>query len=348
MSIEMSSDAAVCFKCGKKYSRRKGFFPVSYAIQHKGVGHIHICKDCIDAMYNTYLSQCNNAKDAVRQMCRKLDLYWSENVYDIVERKSTTRSMMTQYIAKINSVSYAGKSYDDTLSDEGTLWNFAPQVVDDSGRTDTALADKAHGRSSSDDSEEYEVPDDVVEFWGMGYPPSMYQQLEQRRQYWMSRFPDGIELDIGTEALIRQICSLEIDINRDRIEGRAVDKSVNALNTLLGSANLKPTQKKDDSDASLENTPFGVWIRKWETQRPVPDPDPELEDVDGIVRYISIWFLGHLCKMLGIKNTYCKLYEAEIAKMRVDRPEYEDEDDEAMFNDIFGDDDLSDDDSEQT
>ena len=40
--------------------------------------------------------------------------------------------------------------------------------------------------------------------------------------------------------------------------------------------------------------------------------------------------------MLGIKNTYCKLYEEEIDKMRVDRPEYEDEDDETVFNDIFG------------
>ena len=152
----------------------------------------------------------------------------------------------------------------------------------------------------------------------------------------MSKFPEGIELDVGTEALIRQICSLELDINRDRIAGKSVDKSVNALNNLLGSANLKPTQQKQDGDNSNENTPFGVWIRRWETQRPIPEPDPDLEDVDGIVRYISIWFLGHLCKMLGIKNTYCKLYEEEIDKMRVDRPEYEDEDDETVFNDIFG------------
>lgn len=348
MSIEMSSDSAICFRCGTKFGRRKGYFPVSYAVLYKGVGYMHICRDCIDTMYNTYLSQCNDAKDAVRQMCRKLDLYWSDKVYEAVAKKSTTRSMMTQYIAKINTSSYVGKSYDDTLSDEGTLWSFSTQVDGVLNHQEAECPDEAQGGRDSDGCDEHAVPDEVVEFWGMGYPPSMYRELEQRRQYWMSHFPDGMELDIGTEALIRQICSLEIDINRDRIAGRAVDKSVNALNTLLGSANLKPTQKKDDSDASLENTPFGVWIRKWETQRPVPEPDPELEDVDGIVRYISIWFLGHLCKMLGIKNTYCKLYEAEIEKMRVDMPEYEDEDDETLFNDIFGGDDLSDGDSEQT
>ncbi len=328
MSIEMSSDSAVCFRCGTKYGRRKGYFPVSYAIQHKGVGYIPICKTCIDTMYNTYLSQCNNAKDAVRQMCRKLDLYWSESVFEIVSRKSTTRSMMTQYIQKINTVSYAGKSYDDTLSDEGTLWNFGDSYSDD--------IDDNTQTNASDNVEVLETPEEIILFWGSGYSDEMYHELEQRRQYWMSKFPEGTELDVGTEALIRQICSLELDINRDRIAGKSVDKSVNALNNLLGSANLKPTQQKQDGDNSNENTPFGVWIRRWETQRPIPEPDPDLEDVDGIVRYISVWFLGHLCKMLGIKNTYCKLYEEEIDKMRVDRPEYEDEDDETVFNDIFG------------
>ena len=110
---------------------------------------------------------------------------------------------------------------------------------------------------------------------------------------------------------------------------------------------MKPNQKKDDSDSAVENTPFGVWIRRWETQRPIPEPDPELEDVDGIIRYISIWFLGHLSKMLGIKNAYCRLYEEEIAKMRVDKPEYEDEDDEEMLYDLFGNKDSSGDDDDE-
>ena len=40
--------------------------------------------------------------------------------------------------------------------------------------------------------------------------------------------------------------------------------------------------------------------------------------------------------MLGIKNSYCKMYEDEIARLRVDRPEYDDEDDDTMLNDLFG------------
>lgn len=335
MALELSSDRAVCYKCGTEYSRHKGYFPVSYAILHKGVGHAPVCKGCIDKMYDAYLAQCNDAKAAVRQMCRKLDLYWSDSIFDVVCRKATTRTMMTQYIAKINTVTYAGKSYDDTLSEEGTLWDFAHNTAKE------VEYDKPNVPTESFD--EKEIPGEMLAFWGTGYDPNMYDTLEKKFAYYKESFPQNSKIDLGTERLLRQLCILEATIDRDNAAGRSVEKSVNTYNTLLGSLNLKPTQKKDDGEAAIDNTPFGVWIRRWENQRPIPEPDPELQDVDGIVKYISIWYLGHLCKMLGIKNTYCKLYEDELAKMRIERPEYEDEDDETMFNDIFGSDDSSED-----
>lgn len=333
MAIEVDSARSVCGRCGVDYSRQKGYFPVSYAALHKGIKHTHICRDCIDSLYEDYYAKCNDAKIAVRQMCRKLDLYWNESIFNQVAKKATIRSMMTEYIRKTATNKYAGKSYDDTLLEEGTLWNF--------GNTQDDIPDIAEPVDTDNEPsvmslEDYGISEEVAAFWGPGYTPEMLVDLEQRRLYWMSKLPKDIDVDIGTEAIIRQICSLELDINRDRAAGRSIDKNVNTLNTLLGSACLKPTQKKDDSDASVDNTPFGVWIRRWENQRPIPEPDPELEDVDGIVRYISIWYFGHLCKMLGIKNTYCKLYEDELAKMRIERPEYDEEDDETMFNDIFG------------
>ena len=207
MALEVESARAVCSKCGTDYSRQKGYFPVSYAALHKGVGHTHICRDCIDSLYNGYLSQCNNAKDAVRQVCRKLDLYWSEKVYHQVEKKNTTRSMMTQYMAKVNSVTYAGKSYDDTLSEEGTLWNFGQDILTETNETSDELSKKSTEAISNED---IEIPEEVIAFWGPGYLPEMYEALEQRRSYWMSKLPDT-DIDIGTEAIIRQICSLELD-----------------------------------------------------------------------------------------------------------------------------------------
>ena len=39
--------------------------------------------------------------------------------------------------------------------------------------------------------------------------------------------------------------------------------------------------------------------------------------------------------MLGLKRAELELYEREIAKLRVERPEYNDADDEEVFNDFF-------------
>ena len=178
-----------------------------------------------------------------------------------------------------------------------------------------------------------EVPEEVVVFWGPGYTPSMYMELEQRRAYWMSKYPDDTVLDIGEEAIIRQICNLEVDINRDRVRGKSVEKSINALNNLLGSANLKPMQKKETEELYI---PFGVEIAKWEMEEPIIDPDPEFEDVDGIKKKVTAWFLGHLCKMCGIKNSYVKEYEDEMAQYTIERPTYE-EDESDTPDSIFTD-----------
>lgn len=331
MALDISAVRARCFRCGKEYSRYKGFFPVNYSALNKGVGHTPICKDCVDDLYNSYLSQCNDAKMAVRQVCRKLDLYWSESVYENVERKATTRTVMTNYITKINSSTFLGKCYDNTLSEEGTLWAFGVQ-----SRTDDTNIAVAASAEAVENEGEYEVSDEVRAFWGSGYTPKMYQELEERRSYWMSRLPQDTKLDIGTETLIKQACNLEIDINRARAEGKSIDKLVNALGNVLGGANLKPVQKKDDLDASITNTPMGVWLYRYENLRPLPKVDEDLRDVNGIKKYIFTW-MGHLCKMLGVKNGYTRLYEEEINRLRVERPEYDEEDDESLLIDSYSD-----------
>ena len=334
MPIEMSTDRAQCAKCGSMYGRRKGNFPVHYGALYKGIGHLTVCKECVDKMYDGYLAQCNDARTAVRQMCRKLDLFWSDNVYEIVARKSSTKTMMTQYLAKINTVTYAGKSYDDTLSQEGTLWSFCG----DSG--DNQFAEVRSEGQEVQCVKIEDIPDDVIEFWGTGYEddPNMYVLLEQRRKYWIDNLPDGTDLDIGTKTVIRQICFLELDINRDRAAGKNVEKSVTALLNLINNSILKPQKKSDDIDASTANTPLGVWLLKYENQRPLPEVDEDLKDVNGILKYVFIW-LGHVCKMLGKKNGFSKLYEDEMRKWRIEKPEYDaEEDDEAFLTDVLSDD----------
>lgn len=323
--LEVNAASSVCRKCGRAHSRLRGFFPTSYSFLYKGIGYLPYCKICVDGMYDSYLSACNDPKKAVRQMCRKLDLYWSDVIFDYVERKNTDRTMMTAYITRANNAQYAGKCYDDTLIEEGTLWDdpeYRPAVIQQ--------------MLSEEMQEDLYVDQAIIDFWGADFAPDFLLKLDKRYKEWTDGEGD---LDKGSISLFKQICILEETIARDAAAGRSVDKNMNTLNTLLGSANLKPVQKKTEADAAMENTPFGVWIDRWEHKRPVPEPDPMFKDVDGIIRYITIWFYGHISKTLGIQNVYCEMYEKEMEKMKVNRPEAFDEevdDDEVVFNSIFG------------
>jgi len=256
----------------------------------------------------------------------------------MLNKTSTTNSRVLSYISKCNLYKFVGKTFDDTLDEEAaadakkTAWMLRQQ--------DTEPDEGIEG--TEQEITLSQIDQDVIDFWGPGLTPTMYMELEQRRGYWMSHLPAGVDIGIGIEALIRQICNLEVDINRDRAAKKSVDKSITTLNTLLGSAMLKPSQKADNTDGLIEKTPFGVWIKKWEDKRPIPEPDPEMQDVDGIVRYIDIWFRGHLAKMLGKKNAYSELYEKEIAKRHLERPKFDDEDDETFFSDVFGEEDQDD------
>lgn len=323
----ISNQKFYCSRCGTAFSRQKGYFPVSHSPMYRGMGYLPFCNECIDTMYDEYKQELGGDRAAMRRMCMKLDLYWNDSIFDMVERTAGVNSKVRNYIGKTNMIRFIDKCFDDTLRDEGNV---------EALQVDQEDSIKAGYLPEDEASEDINIPEDVILFWGPGYTPKMYLELEERRKFWISRFPDGYNFDIGEEALIRQICNLEIDINHDRAAGKSIDKNVNTLNTLLGSANLKPAQKKnEEADAELDNMPFGVGIRKWENTRPIPDPDPELQDVDNIVRYITVWFLGHLCHMVGIKNTYCKLYEEEMERLRVTAPEFEDEDDEALFDHVF-------------
>lgn len=321
--IKEKPEKFYCTRCPRDYTRQKGNFPASQSpIYRENGGYLPICKHCVDEMYQHYKSVLGDEKAAIRRICMKFDIYWNDKVYAMLNKSSTTNSRVLSYISKSNLYQFVGKTFDDTLDEENELM--------------IRSSDVDVSEIITDNSEEITISSEITEFWGNGFAPSFYIDLERRLKYWCGD-NDRYAMDVSECAIIRQICMLEVTIARDTAAGKSTDKSVNALNALLGSGNLKPVQKKKEEnlDAAAEATPFGVWIRKIENTRPIAEPDPQLKDVDGVAKYVSVWFLGHLCKMMKIENTYSRLYEEEMARLRVERPEYEGEDEEAVFEDIF-------------
>ncbi len=328
--VALSNQKWYCSRCGTAFSRQKGYFPVSHSPMYRSSGYLPWCNDCVEEMYDYYRERLGD-KAAMRRMCMKLDLYWDDAIYEMVERTVGVQSRIRNYIGKTNINRYIDKTFDDTIAREDA-------EESKRSRYETDMVAFADDGPDSDTADAEEIPDEVRLFWGSGYTPKMYEELEERRHYWLGKYPKDFVPDVGTETLIRQICGLEVDIARDRAAGRSVEKNVKALNDLLGSANLKPVQQKDMMvDTDLENMPLGVGIQKWENYRPLPTTPEGLRDQSGIIRNVTTWFLGHACKMVGLKNSYCQMYEDAIAKYRVEFPEYAEEDDDGFLTDIFGD-----------
>lgn len=324
--VEQQPDAFYCVRCTRSFTKRRGNFPASQSsLYHGNGGFLPVCRHCVDEIYEHYRAVLGDEKSAMRRVCMKFDIYWSDKIFEQISRSNTTNSRILSYVSKSNLNPNTGKTYDDTLDEEQAI------------RFDLTTVSNGDAPAESD----FTVTDEMVDFWGAGLPPLFYAELEKRYRYWRGdtdKCPTGKSItELSDLAFIKQICILEATITRESAAGRSIDKYTNSLNTLLGSANLKPIQQKEkeDLDASFESMPFGSWIRKIENTRPIAEPDPEFKDVDGIAKYVSVWFLGHLCKMLKIENKYSQLYEEEMARLRVDRPEYEGEDEDTILEDIF-------------
>jgi len=331
-NLEVNVSSTVCRKCGRAYGRLKGYFPISYGELYKGTGYLPYCWECVNKMYTGYLTECGSEARATEQLCRKLDIYWNEDLYRMAEKRTNARSVLTNYLSRLTGAQYTGKSYDDTLREEKRMWRKAGAEA--SSAPADAAADSDTGTDAGTDAELADISRDTVAYWGAGYDAEKYQYLEQRRLYWENSLPDGFVIDASIETTIRQICFMEDDINRDRSLGKSVERQVGMLDKLVNGLNQR-IGKDGEGNAAFDKTPFGVWIDRWENKRPVPEPDPDLKDVDNVVRYITTWFLGHLCKMLGIKNTYCRMYEEALAEQQLEHPEIEEDDDEELFNKLF-------------
>lgn len=324
--IEKERTEFYCSRCKRHFRRQKGNFPASQSPLYDGNGkYLTICNHCVDELFEHYKAALENEADAIHRICLKFDIYWNPEIYAMLSKTNTSQSRIRAYISKSNLWKYIGKTYDDTLDEE-----YAAKI--EAGTPTMNVADIYEKKSSSAEDAEEEsivVPEETVRYWGTGFVPKVYIELEERRDYWMSQFPKGTVLDPGEEALLRQICILEININKDLTAGNPIEKGISALNTLLGSMNIKPSQKKEAEDNAV---PFGCEIAKFEEENPIPEPDPEFEDVDGIRKKIMAWFLGPLCKTVGVKNKYNKYFDEEIKKYTVEKPEYDDEDDNFFDN----------------
>lgn len=343
----------ICCRCGKHYSKQKGNFSAAQSpIYKRSGGYLPACITCMDELCEQYKLTLGSTKEAIRRLCMKFDVYWHVDIYEMVSRSGDVVPTMRTYMSKINLVRYIGKTYDNTISEEQEVEQLRLQRIISSAVADAVeevndtqkeaiseVLDPLEDQASQQTiPAEFTVNQDIIDFWGSGFDTAFYKELDRKYRYWTKDRKDGV--DIAEAAIYKQICMLEVVINKETAAGKPTEKLVNSLNNLLGSLNLKPSQNKENDDDNY--IPFGLEIRKWEDEEPVVELDEKFKDVDGIRRNVLAWMLGPICKLVGIKNIYSEIYEAELSEYTVERPSDDEEDDENSAIDALLEDSLTD------
>lgn len=304
-----------CCRCPKHFTKQQGNFPASRSdIYVANNGYLPICKSCLTELYLYYCNELDNPIEAARRICMKFDIYFDKNIITNILATSTKEVAITVYVGRVVTTSGKNKSFDDTLKEE---------------------AEEMERRSSLEDFEDKEAREAEIirkgrEMWGIDFTVSDYEFLNDEFEDWnRSCAVDGKT----RESLVKDLCVIKLQQNKALAVGDV--ETYNKLSTTyqktLTTAELTPKQVSDAERATEK--PMGVMIAMFENDRPIPEPLPEWKDVDGIMKLILVFFIGHLCKMLGLKNKYSKMYEDEMKALSVDVPEeIQDGDSEDIFD----------------
>ncbi len=320
-----------CYR-NHSFTRQKGNFYASNSVLWKegNGGYFPICRNCMNELLEDYTIQMSGDRAAaLERICLKFDIYWSPEIYQMTVDTGRTSDRLSTYISRSNMIKYHGKTYDDTLSEQAAAMAEKKKAQDEVERI---LVANNIAASSHDETSDIKiiVPDEVRQFWGAGFSPADYIELQARYDKWA----DGRgELDVTQQSLIQNIVLAERRMRLDyQAESKNYPQSVTAYNNLLGSANLKPVQNQ--KNALLEQQTFGTLIGAWEQNRPIPEPEDEFRDCDNIRDLISVWYYGHMASVMDVEGAYCDSYNKAMDKYRVKR-HLAGVDTEAAFNEMM-------------
>lgn len=316
-----------CLHCGKEYLE-SNFYRTNSRF-YKNSSKLPYCKQCIEEFYQYYFNEyinngyLNSENKAIKRVCMAFDIYYINKLCISAIQKAkesdTNISPMSQYMKFIQLSQYNknNESYDDTVIEE-----FKKE-----------LTESLIGMSDISDRE---VDEETMKFFGVGFLDEDYEFLKEQYQDWTARHECNTK---AQEEVFKRICFKQLEILKATRRGEDTKNLDDTFQKLLDTAKLQP--KQNSGDTTADNQTFGTLIDKWENSRPLPEIDEELRDVDKIGIYIDIFFKGHTCKMLNVKNAFSNLYSSMMKKFTVNKPEYNlDEDNydsELNFDTIFGD-----------
>ncbi|MDM5298093.1 hypothetical protein QUF51_07970 [Bacillus pumilus] len=307
----MAVSKLTCTCCGKEQSAIQ--FYKSESPFNKNSGKISVCKSCLQEEFKKAPEDIKHVQSIFRMIDRPFiyDIWMSSREEAKLKSKGNQLNVFGTYMKNIGMKDFISKNWSDSEYD----------LEEQDEHTKQLLLSKSDSDISEQDIQE------LIHFWGRGLDYEDYVWLQNEYVDFTNRYECDSK---GMELLISQICMTMLDIRKRRENGEKVDQQQKTLQDLLGSSNLKPVQETGANGAEQET--FGTLLKKYENERPVPEPEERWRDPDKISKYIKVFFLGHLSRMLGVNNKYSDEYWEEIDQLTVNEPTEEDEENSDGLN----------------
>lgn len=286
-----------------------------------GIEH-YACKECILDMMTDMDKKTNirtDNREKTIEVFKKLNWYFNEKIYNdqisnIAEgvNEKIRNTGAQQFLTLVRSLpQYRDKTFADSEFD---VDNVDAEITQEDVKITQKTIKRAKKRFGSD------------------YSNEQLMFLENEYQDWVSRYECSQKAQELTFENLAILKLMKREAIRKGMSTKDIDRS---YQDWLDTGNLKPKQNNLDTFSDAQT--MGTLIQKYEETRPLPDIDPELEDVDKIGLYIDAFYRGHASKMLGIKNRFSHIYEKVMSRYTVTPPSYDEESDsEILFDKIFG------------
>lgn len=301
------NEVAYCRRCQKTKSINSFYIATNPMIDKNG--YMSVCKDCCNEIYYEYFNIHNNLEVALQLTCESLDVCFNK------EALKQTKSQVESYLEK-------GKKSD-------AIFGYYKSKLGSTGKNNANIESFRYKDSDiivQDDIQEsyinkdVDISNDVIKYWGKNLEIWEYEFLSEEKYKIETSFECP---DYGMEMLMRDICFINLDIERIRQNGEKgdVSKLIETRSKLMNDAKMKPIQATG-AEAN-DQVSFGTLIKKWENESPVPQKlDDEMK------KYIDTYMVGHLAKMQGLNCDAVDIYEKSLKDYTIDFEELDNKDDE--------------------
>lgn len=313
----LNGDYLRCPKCGKIKTSTAFYIDPRFES-----GKFPVCKDCISRIVEGRIKEMDpphETKENVQKALRIMDLPYKDPLYEQCKDRcysetntqlNNIQSPFIMYLQRLKAFSsWYTESWNDSVFETNSV------------------------QAEYDPYEMRKPRSEIIQLFGTGFTKEEYLYLQDQYDDWKSR----TQIDSkAQEVYIVRICFKQLDLWKAQRAGEDTKDLDKSLNDLMGAANLQPKQNVNNSANDVLT--FGQLIEKWETTKPIPEPEPEFKDVDGIGKYIRVWFKGALSHAIGIKNGYTSEFEDEMTRYTVEKPkrDTEEENSTTIYNTLFG------------